>query len=59
MLSVTALGAIHFGNPEKLFAGNRSKDSLQAVWIGKGGHQFRYPGWHGVVLASVNVTRSK
>src|SRR5436189_137821 len=29
------------GAPEKLFAGDRSKGSLEAAWIGKGEHEFR------------------
>src|SRR5437016_9540881 len=29
------------GEPEKLFAGNRAKGSLEAKWIGKGEYDFR------------------
>ena len=49
------------GAAEKLFAGNRSKGSLAAAWIGKGEHEFRlYAGKeHKTLLASVRVTRSK
>ena len=49
------------GAPEKLFAGQRKKGSLEAAWIGKGDHEFRlYAGKeHKTVLASVKVTRSK
>jgi hypothetical protein len=49
------------GAPEKLFAGQRKKGSLEAAWIGKGEHEFRlYAGKeHKTVLASVKVTRSK
>jgi hypothetical protein len=49
------------GKPEKLFAGNRRKGSLEAPWIGKGEHEFRlYAGTeHKTVLASVMVTRAK
>lgn len=47
------------GAPEKLFAGDRSKSSLEAAWIGKGEHEFRlYAGKeHKKGLASVKVTR--
>jgi hypothetical protein len=49
------------GAPEKLFAGNRAKGSLEAAWIGKGDHEFRlYAGKeHKTMLASVKVTRNK
>jgi hypothetical protein len=49
------------GAPEKLFAGNRSKSSLEAQFIGKGEHEFRlYAGKaHEKLLASVKVTRLK
>jgi len=49
------------GAAEKLFAGNRSKGSLEAAWIGKGDHEFRlYAGKeHKTLLASVRVTRNK
>ena len=48
------------GQPEKLFAGNRPKGSLEAPWIGKGEHEFRlYAGKeHNTVLAKVEVTRA-
>jgi hypothetical protein len=49
------------GAAERLFAGNRSKGTLAAPWIGKGEHDFRlYAGTqHKTLLASVRVTRSK
>ncbi len=49
------------GAPEKRFAGNRSKGSLEMKWIGRGEHEFRlYAGKeHKKVLASVKVTRLK
>jgi hypothetical protein len=48
------------GQPEKLFAGNRTKGSLEAPWIGKGEHEFRlYRKEPKSVMASVMVTRQK
>jgi len=49
------------GSPEKLFAGKRSKGSLEATWIGKGVYEFRlYAGTdHQKVLSSLKVTRLK
>jgi hypothetical protein len=49
----------HSGQSEKRFAGNRSKGSLEAPWIGKGVYEFRlYAGKdHKDLLARVQVTR--
>ncbi len=45
------------GKPEKLFADNRSKGSLEARWIGRGEYEFRlYAGKeHDRILARVKV----
>src|SRR5262245_29363569 len=47
------------GSSEKLFAGNRSKGSMEAAWIGKGVYEFRlYAGKdHKTVLSALKVTR--
>jgi hypothetical protein len=49
------------GAAEKLFAGNRSKGSQEARWIGTADHEFKlYAGKeHKTLLASVRVTRNR
>jgi hypothetical protein len=50
----------HDGEPEKRFAGNRAKGSLEAGWIGKGVYEFRlYAGKdHKDLLTKIEVTRA-